>query len=107
MEDRSEVPKKSLFTISVLALLVSGVAQAGTIGNGPPNQSGGSDLNAFLEADNFAVASTTRLNLVTFWALESSPADYVGSIAWAFYSDLAGVPNTAVSSGSATPTGIA
>src|ERR1035438_2027550 len=56
MEDRPEVPKKSIFAVSALGLLMCGAAHAGIIGNGPPNQSGGSDLNSFLEADDFVIA---------------------------------------------------
>jgi hypothetical protein len=100
------VPKTSIFAISALTLLLSGVAQAGTIGNGPPNQTGGSDLNAFLEGDNFVVASPgVHITQIQFWALASDPSDFTGSVDWAFYSDLGGLPNISVLSGSAPATG--
>jgi hypothetical protein len=110
MEDRLQVPKKITFTLSALALLMSGIAHAGIIGNGPPNQSGGSDLNSFLEADDFVIASATaQISQIQFWALQSSPADFTGTVDWAFYSDLGGFPNVSLVSGNAsaigTPTG--
>jgi hypothetical protein len=105
-EDRSEVSKTSLFAVSALALMLSGVAQAGIIGNGPPNQSGGSDLNSFLEGDDFVVASPgAHITQIQFWALESDPSDFAGSVDWAFYSDLSGFPGASVVSGNAPATG--
>jgi hypothetical protein len=106
MEDTPDVPTKSIIFISALALLTSGIAQAGIIGNGPPNQSGGSDLNSFLEADDFAVVSpTAHFIQIRFWALAASPSDFAGTVDWAFYSDLAGFPNVSVLSGNAPATG--
>jgi hypothetical protein len=108
MEDRPEVPKKSIFAVSALGLLMCGAAHAGIIGNGPPNQSSGSDLNAFLEADDFVIATATaHITQIRFWALASSPADFAGSVDWAFYSNLAGFPNATVVSGNASATGTA
>jgi hypothetical protein len=108
MEDRPEVYKKSILALSVLALLMSGTAQAGIVGNGPPNQSGGSDLNSFLEGDDFVVASPgVHITQIRFWTLESAPTDFAGSVDWAFYSDLGGFPNVSVVSGNAPATGIA
>ena len=109
MEDRPEVRNKSIFAVSALALLLGGAAHAITIiGNGPPNQSGGSDLNSFLEADDFVIATPSeQITLIRFWALAPSPADFAGSVDWAFYSDLAGFPNASVVSGNASATGAA
>ena len=92
--------------MSALALLISGIAQAGIIGNGPPNQSGGSDLNSFLEADNFSVVNPfANIVQIRFWALATSPTDFAGTVDWAFYSDLGGFPNASVLSGNAPATG--
>ena len=96
--------KKSVFAISALALM-SSVAQAGIIGNGPPNQTGGSDLNSFLEGDDFVVASVAQhVAQITFWALASSPSDFAGTVDWAFYSNNAGFPGVSLVSGNALAT---
>lgn len=102
------MPKTSIFAISAFALLLSGVAHAGIIGNGPPNQSGGSDLNSFLEGDDFVVASPgAHITQIQFWALQSDPSDFAGTVDWAFYSDLSGFPDAPVVSGNAASTGVA
>jgi ethanolamine utilization microcompartment shell protein EutS len=90
---------KKIFALAVVALGLS--AQASTIGNGPPNQSGGSDLNSFLEADNFNTGGGNLITHVKFWALAGSLADYTGSIDWGFYSDASGSPGAVVVSGNA------
>ena len=101
------MPRKSIFAISVLALWMHGVAQAGIIGNGPPNQSGGSDLNSFLEADDFAIVSSLEhVSQIRFWALVASASDFAGSVDWAFYSNLGGFPSVSLVSGNASATGI-
>src|SRR6266704_610380 len=93
--------KKAVYLSALLVLGLALSAQASTIGNGPPNQSGGSDLNAFLEADNFNTGSNTSITHVQFWALASGLADYTGSIDWGFYSDVSGAPGAAVAFGNA------
>jgi hypothetical protein len=100
---------KSAVLLSAVLLFGSMSAFAGIIGNGPPNQSGGSDLNSYLEGDNFTTGGDAFVNQVQFWAYQSAPSDYAGSVDWAFYSDASGAPGSVVLSGNAaaigTPTG--
>lgn len=100
--------KRTLLTLCAVLLFTGALAQGETIGNGPPNQSGGSDLNAFLEADNFVVSSPLfQIGLIQFWALQSAPSDFTGTVNWAFYSDAAGFPGSSLVSGNAPATGTA
>lgn len=99
--------KNTIIAVSLLTLVLAGSAQSVTIGNGPPNQTGGSDLNGFLEADNFSLATPSLLNQVTYWSLQTNAADYAGTTAWGIYSDAAGSPGSALFSGSAVATGVA
>ena len=98
--------RKSILAVFASALLMSYVAQAGIIGNGPPNQSGGSDLNAFLEADDFTIVNPTgsEVTQIKFWALQTSPSDFAGTVYWGFYSNLGGFPDTSVASGISSAT---
>lgn len=95
----------------IAAALFAGLATSAGAGivvdNGLPNQSGGSELNEFLEADDFTLgAASTSLNLIRFWSLQSDASDYAGSIEWSIRQDAAGVPGAISASGSATPTGV-
>ena len=99
--------KISLYAVSAVALFMSGLAQASVVASFPPNQTCGSDLNSFLEADNFMIAAPTEITQVKFWALIDTPADFTGSVDWAFYSDLLGMPNASVASGNALASGVA
>ena len=81
--------KNTLIAVSIVALGLVGSAQAGVIGNGPPNQTGGSDLNSFIEADNFSIGTWT-ITQVRFWSLQNDVTDYAGSIDWGLYSDASG-----------------
>ena len=83
--------KNTIIAISLLTLALVGSTQSAPIGNGPPSQTGGSDLNAPLEADNFSLGSATTLSQVTYWTLQNTPADYAGSTDWGIYSDVAGI----------------
>jgi len=86
----------------------TGIASASiVVNNGLPNQSAGSDMNEFLEADDFTLAALTNLNLIRFWSLQSSAADYAGSIDWSIRQDAAGTPGAISASGLATPVGVA
>lgn len=103
---------RSTTALIVAATLCAGLAgHAGAsvvVNNGLPNGSGGSDANSFLEADNFTLgAASTTLNLVRLWSLQSSAADYTGSISWSINQDAAGSPGAAAASGSAAAVGVA
>ncbi len=93
--------KKAMYLSALLVLGLTLSVQASTIGNGPPNQSGGSDLNSFLEADNFNSGGNILITHVQFWALASGLSDYTGSVDWGFYSDASGAPGAVVASGNA------
>jgi hypothetical protein len=99
--------KKAMYLTVLLVLGLAMSAQASTIGNGPPNQSGGSDLNSFLEADDFNSGANTGITHVQFWALASGLADFTGTIDWGFYTDAAGIPGAAVASGNSAATMVA
>jgi hypothetical protein len=60
-----------------------------------------------LEADDFVVSSPLTVRLFRFWSLQTSLADYSGSIAWSVNNNSSGVPGTVVASGSASPLGFA
>jgi len=99
--------KNTILAVSLLAFGLAGSALAATIGNGPPNQTGGSDLNAFLEADDFTLASGFTFTQIKYWSLQNTLSDYSGTTYWGFYSDASGVPGTALYSGNAVATGVA
>jgi hypothetical protein len=90
-----------------MALFIGGSARAATIISNPPDQSGGSDLNLFAEADDFMLSSQAQITQIKFWALQSTPADFAGTMDWAFYSDLSGAPGVPVISGNTAATGSA
>jgi len=95
--------RRSLVLLCLVGLMMAGTGRAATLYLAPPNQSGGSDLNAFLEADDFTLGSTAQITQIRFWAFQSSVADYAGSIAWSFNADASGVPGASLASGLATP----
>jgi hypothetical protein len=93
--------------VAILAVGLAGLVQSATIGNGPPNQTGGSDLNGFLEADKFVVAAPLSITNIQFWSLQVDPTDYAGSTYWAIYTNAAGSPGSAVASATPVLTGVA
>lgn len=98
-----------LLVLWLAGLMVAGVSRADIIlYSAPPNQSGGSDLNGYIEADDVTFASPEQITQIEFWSFQDSATDYAGSIAWSINTDDSGVPGTSVvASGSATPTGVA
>ncbi|HYM36430.1 MAG TPA: PEP-CTERM sorting domain-containing protein [Steroidobacteraceae bacterium] len=56
-------------------------------------------MTDFLQSENFSLLALTNLNSVTFWNLQLSSADYLGSIYWAIQADSAGTPGTIIDSG--------
>jgi PEP-CTERM motif len=92
--------------IAVCSLALAGAAEASfLVGNGPPDQSGASDLNAFLEADSFVLGSAVGISQIQFWTDQVDSTDYAGSTFWAIYSDSSGIPGSALLSGTPVLTG--
>lgn len=87
---------KYLLLLCVACAVATDVSRAGVVYSAPPNQSGGSDANGFLEADDITLAVPTRLGIFNFWTLQTSAADYTGSIAWSLRNDSAGTPGSTV-----------
>src|ERR1700675_1055828 len=99
--------KTAIIAATGLMLAFVGAGPSPSIGNGPPNQTGGSDLNAFQEADNFTLASAMHVSQVTFWSLQANASDYAGSTDWSFNTDAAGAPGTILFSGNSVAVGVA
>lgn len=82
------------------AALAAAPALAAVIGNGGPDLTGATDLNANLGADDFSLASASTISLIRFWTAQGSAADYAGSMEWSILADSAGAPGATVQSGS-------
>lgn len=95
-----------LFLFGTLSLLIStGVvslrAQA-IYDNGPPDQQGGWEMTHWLEADDFTLGETTRLEGIKFWDAEIN-GFFEGTIVWQIYSDTGdNGPGTMLASGTST-----
>ena len=98
---------KYVFLLCVACVVATGVSRAGVVYSAPPNQSGGSDANGFLEADDIDISVPTRLGIFNFWTFQTSAADYTGSIAWSLRSDNGGMPGASVISATAPATFVA
>jgi PEP-CTERM motif len=96
-----------LFKTILVAALTLGTARATLVGSGPPNQSGGSDLNAFLEADSFTIGSLLSFTEIKYWTDQGSAADFSGSTVWAIYNNVSGSPGVSLFSGSSSAAGVA
>jgi hypothetical protein len=91
--------------LSLAGLILPFLSHAALLYSALPNQSGASEANNFLEADDFTLSSPARLGIVNFWTLQTSPADYAGSIAWSLRRDAAGLPGAIAASGTAAAAG--
>ena len=80
--------------IAIVALTFIGSSHAANIGNFPPNQSGGSDLNATLLADRFTLATSSFITQITYWTLQDNLASYAGSTTVNIYGDTGGHPGS-------------
>lgn len=83
--------------------------QAAVLVNQPPDQVSGTNMSSSIVADNFTLAATYNVTSFAFAAIQSSAADYSGSVYWAIHSNNAGVPGavlfSAVAAAAAVPSG--
>jgi hypothetical protein len=91
-------------TATVLLGVSSLMADLVVYNNGGPDQSTGDEMTQMIQAEDFTLGADAGITGVRFWALDSSPSAYQGSIAWAIASDAFGTPGIILASGSATAT---
>ncbi|MDQ6623444.1 MAG: hypothetical protein M3Y86_08165 [Verrucomicrobiota bacterium] len=103
---------RAVFAVPVFYFLVGIGGARGQLlyDNGPPDHMNGSEMTAWMEADDFVLSSDARVKGVKFWDFEIS-ADFVGTIVWQIYTNQQGEPGTLLYTGSIssiahTPTGI-
>nr|WP_295130559.1 PEP-CTERM sorting domain-containing protein [uncultured Roseateles sp.] len=53
-----------------------------------------------LVAENFSLSAATNITGIRLWSIQDAAAAYRGSVYWAIYSDLGGIPNAVLSGGS-------
>lgn len=95
-------------TLVVLAALACPPAgRAAVLFLAAPDQSGASDMNQYVEADDFVNLGTMHVTSVTFWAMQNDASDYAGSTTIGLLNDDAGVPGTTISTISRVLTGTA
>lgn len=99
---------KLLLSLFGMVLLASAFASAGTIiyDNGGPNQQNGNEMTAWVQTEDFKLASNQTVTSIHFWDIEGAPG-YAGSITWWIVGDDGnGNPNfnNILGSGSVNPT---
>ena len=67
--------------------------------NGAPNEVSGTLMTDFVVAENFTLGTAASISNIRFWSIQSSFADYAGSVYWAVYSDVASLPGAVVQGG--------
>ena len=79
--------------LCLIVLALSGSVCGAVLYTAAPNQSGGTDINCCLGADDFTLASASTVTQLKFWAFVTTiGTDYTGSVVWSIYSNSAGAP---------------
>lgn len=101
MEEEFVTTNKCMILFALITGLAGSLSAATLFNNGLSNQSGGTDLNANLAADNFVFASAHSVNLIRFWTLQADASSYAGATEWSVRNNAAGPqPGSVVQSGS-------
>lgn len=101
---------KTYARVATLALTL-GISQAATavtvFNNGTPDLVAGTGMTEFLVADNFTVSGAFDITNLRFFSAQSAAGAYVGSISWAVYSNVAGLPGLSLFNALSTVSGTA
>lgn len=57
---------------------------------GAPDGVSGNEMTQWIQAEDFALSNTTNISAITFWAAGQGGDTWLGTVAWAIYSDAAG-----------------
>ena len=115
----TEARRVAHFSAAALALSAAQLSFAAPVyNNGSPDQVSGTQMSEVLVAEDFSLTALTTISSIRFWSIQSAPADYLGSVYWAVYSNAVGAPGavlfgntavmtTAVATGNSTGFGYA
>jgi len=79
-------------------------AQGIVYNNGGPNGADGSEMSAFVQAEDFSLLTASFLNGIRFWDIEVSPAFGDVTFDWTIYTDDVGSPDAELYAGTALST---
>lgn len=90
---------------AALLFTLCAASRAAVLVDNPPDQAWGTNMTFSLVADNFSLAGPDSYDIsnIRFWSIQSSAADYTGSVYWAIYNDAGGTPGAVQVSGTASP----
>jgi hypothetical protein len=83
---------------AALALLVPSLASAQVVfDNGSPNNEGGNEMTAWIQAEDFSLSQATTITGIRFWAFAlTGGRGYAGSISWRIYDNAGTTPGSNV-----------
>jgi hypothetical protein len=84
-----------------LGLATTASAQAIVYNNGGPNGLDGSEMSAFVQAEDFSFLTSSIFNGIRFWDIEVSPMSGGINIDWAIFTNAAGSPGSQLFGGTA------
>ncbi len=91
--------------MAALALAAAPLSFAATVyNNGAPTLGYGTNMSGNVVAEDFSLAASTTISNIRFWSIQSSAADYLGSVYWAVYNEVGGAPGTALFGNTAVAT---
>ena len=91
---RSVLPRVLVRTgMAALALSAAQLSFAAPVyNNGLPDQISGTQMSEFVVAEDFSLTASATISSIRFWSIQDAPADYLGSVYWAVYSNVGGAP---------------
>ncbi|PWU05023.1 MAG: hypothetical protein C5B51_15785 [Terriglobia bacterium] len=97
---------KSIGLAAAVAVLGANLLTADLVvyDNGSPDQTTGDEMTHLIQSEDFVLGANATITDVIFWALDSSPSGYQGTITWVIAADSGGAPGAALASGSTTAT---
>jgi len=103
------VPLKTIIGLTLGLLSISALtASPVVLTNGPASLGSGSEMTAWIQAENFSLPTNTLIDGVIFRAfIATFGAGYSGSVAYQIYSNSAGLPGSLLLSGTANPIPVA
>ena len=91
---RSVLPRALVRTgMAALALSAAQLSFAAPVyNNGLPTLDYGTNMSGNVVAEDFSLTASATISSIRFWSIQSAPADYLGSVYWAVYSNVGGAP---------------
>lgn len=93
-----------LWALLIVALILTPAFADVIYDNGAPNLQNGNEMTAWIQSEDFVLATGQTVTGINFWSIEDPGGTFSGTLTYLIYDDAGGLPGSVLFQGELVPT---